>query len=275
MLPASHLDTARPSSRLSAVEAARRLEQDGPNLPRSGRQAAGFDLVLRAVGNPLVVLLGVLAASSFASGDPAAGGVMAVLLGAAVGLRLVQEARATAATRALESMIAVHATVVRDGAAREVPIGDLVRGDVIQLAVGDMVPADVRLVAAKDLTVTQAMLLGESFPVEKHAGPDPDPMRPPLTQAGHVVGFLGDGANDAAGLREADVGISVNTAVDLARESADCILLDKDLLVLWEGVREGRGCSSTCSSTCGWGPVPTSATCSACWERAGTCRTCQ
>ncbi|MFM7138531.1 MAG: magnesium-translocating P-type ATPase [Planctomycetota bacterium] len=166
---------------LSAVEAARRLEQDGPNLLRPGPQAARFELVIRAVGNPLVVLLGLLAASSFASGDPAAGGVMIVLLGVAVGLRLVQEARAAAATRALRSMIAVHATVVRDGAAREVPIGELVRGDVIQLAVGDMVPADVRLVAAKDLAVTQAILTGESFPVEKHAAPESDSTQPPLT----------------------------------------------------------------------------------------------
>ena len=59
-------------------------------------------------------------------------------------------------------------------------------------------------------------------------------------RAGAITLGIGDGANDAAALREADVGISVDTAVDLARESADCILLDKDLGVLWEGVREGR-----------------------------------
>src|SRR5437660_9094326 len=57
---------------------------------------------------------------------------------------------------------------------------------------------------------------------------------------GHVVGFMGDGINDAPALRTADVGISVDTAVDIAKESADVILLEKNLCVLEEGVLEGR-----------------------------------
>jgi len=61
-----------------------------------------------------------------------------------------------------------------------------------------------------------------------------------LQKKGHVVGFMGDGINDAPALRAADVGISVDTAVDIAKESADVILLEKDLMVLEEGVIEGR-----------------------------------
>ncbi|HXC05376.1 MAG TPA: magnesium-translocating P-type ATPase, partial [Bacteroidia bacterium] len=62
-----------------------------------------------------------------------------------------------------------------------------------------------------------------------------------LLQAnGHTVGFMGDGINDAAALRDADVGISVDTAVDIAKESADIILLEKDLLVLSGGITYGR-----------------------------------
>jgi P-type Mg2+ transporter len=61
-----------------------------------------------------------------------------------------------------------------------------------------------------------------------------------LKRRGHTVGFLGDGINDATALREADVGISVDTAADIARESADIILLEKSLLVLEEGVLLGR-----------------------------------
>ncbi|MEI1718722.1 magnesium-translocating P-type ATPase [Acinetobacter baumannii] len=57
---------------------------------------------------------------------------------------------------------------------------------------------------------------------------------------GHVVGFLGDGINDAAAIRAADIGISVDTAVDIAKESADLILLEKSLMVLEKGVIEGR-----------------------------------
>jgi len=61
-----------------------------------------------------------------------------------------------------------------------------------------------------------------------------------LQEKGHTVGFLGDGINDAAALRDADVGISVDSATDIARESADIILLEKNLLVLIEGVLKGR-----------------------------------
>jgi P-type Mg2+ transporter len=61
-----------------------------------------------------------------------------------------------------------------------------------------------------------------------------------LQKNGHTVGYLGDGINDAAALKDADVGISVDTAVDIAKESADIILLEKSLLVLEEAVIEGR-----------------------------------
>lgn len=61
-----------------------------------------------------------------------------------------------------------------------------------------------------------------------------------LREGGNVVGFMGDGINDAPALRAADVGISVDTAVDIAKESADVILLEKSLMVLEEGVLEGR-----------------------------------
>ena len=61
-----------------------------------------------------------------------------------------------------------------------------------------------------------------------------------LRKKGNIVGYMGDGINDAAALREADVGISVDTAVDIAKESADIILLEKNLLILESGVVEGR-----------------------------------
>ncbi|MBR7513254.1 HAD-IC family P-type ATPase, partial [Mycobacterium tuberculosis] len=61
-----------------------------------------------------------------------------------------------------------------------------------------------------------------------------------LRAQGKVVGFLGDGINDAPALRAADIGISVDSAVDIAKEAADIILLEKNLMVLEEGVIQGR-----------------------------------
>ena len=61
-----------------------------------------------------------------------------------------------------------------------------------------------------------------------------------LKKAGHVVGYIGDGINDAPALHAADVALSVESAVDVAREAADFVLLERDLEVLVDGVREGR-----------------------------------
>ena len=61
-----------------------------------------------------------------------------------------------------------------------------------------------------------------------------------MQKAGNVVGYIGDGINDASALKAADVGISVDTAVDVAKETADIVLLEKDLKVLHDGILEGR-----------------------------------
>jgi Mg2+-importing ATPase len=76
-----------------------------------------------------------------------------VILG--VLLRFVQEARADAAAEKLKAMINVTATVVRAGKEEEIPLKQLVPGDVVKLAAGDMIPADVRLIAAKDLFISK------------------------------------------------------------------------------------------------------------------------
>ncbi len=68
-------------------------------------------------------------------------------------------------------MISVTATVLRDGAAHEVPLARIVPGDLVLLSAGDMIPADVRLLSCKDLFVIQAGLTGESLPVEKFEQP--------------------------------------------------------------------------------------------------------
>jgi Mg2+-importing ATPase len=88
--------------------------------------------------------------------------------------------------------------------------------------------------AALEATVERTTLMARLSPAHKRR------VIEALRRAGHVVGFLGDGVNDALALRAADVGITVDAAVDIARESADIVLLVKDLHVLSDGVDEGR-----------------------------------
>lgn len=152
---------------LTSAEAAARLAEYGPNVLAKNQRAGISRLLWRAVINPLVILLAVLATISFVTGDARAGIVMSLMIALGVGLKLLQEARADNAAAKLKAMISVTATVVRDGTPCEVAVSKLVPGDVLKLAAGDMIPGDVRIIKAKDLFVTQGALTGESFPVEK------------------------------------------------------------------------------------------------------------
>ena len=139
----------------------------GPNEVAQEKPQGWPLRLLKIIRNPLVILLTTLSAISFATGDARAGTVMAAMVVLSVGLRFLQEARADAAAAKLKAMIHVTATVVRDGAAKEMPLRDLVPGDIIKLSAGDMIPGDVRVLSAKDLFVSQGSLTGESLPVEK------------------------------------------------------------------------------------------------------------
>ncbi len=165
---------------LTQAEAERRLEAYGPNEIAHQRAASWPLRLFHALRNPLVILLAVLAAVSLATGDVRAAIVMTLMIVLGVALRFTQEARADAAAAALRAMIRVTATALRDGRPREVPLREIVPGDVIVLAAGDMIPADVRLLAAKDLFVSQSSLTGESLPVEKGETLQGVPDRAPL-----------------------------------------------------------------------------------------------
>ena len=158
---------------LTQVEAETRAQTSGPNEVAQERQRGWFIRLLIIMRNPLVILLAVLSSISFATGDVRAGSVMAGMVVLSVSLRFLQEARADAAAAKLKAMIHVTATVVRDGKARELPLRDLVPGDIINLSAGDMIPGDVRVLSAKDLFVSQGTLTGESLPVEKFNLVDP------------------------------------------------------------------------------------------------------
>ncbi len=165
---------------LSKAEAQRRLDEHGPNVVAQERRHPRLRLLGHALVNPLVILLLVLAGFSFLTEDVRAGVVMVLMVVLGVVLRFVQEARADTAAARLRAMISVKATAVRDGRPREEPLGNLVPGDVVELAAGDMIPADVRLISCKDLFIIQASLTGESFPVEKFPARENPAATPPL-----------------------------------------------------------------------------------------------
>ncbi len=162
-------------SGLSEEEAAARLEKYGPNEVAREKRNGWLQRLYVAARNPLVILLTVLSIVSFVApqGDAITGGIMLVMVILGVALRFVQETRADTAAAKLKAMIRVTATVVRDGQPKQIPLQQLVLGDVVRLSAGDMIPGDVRLLSAKDLFVIQATLTGESMPVEKSDARDP------------------------------------------------------------------------------------------------------
>ena len=152
---------------LSEAEAAVRWAEVGPNVVAANKHRSWPWRLFIAMRNPLVILLGTLAVISFATGDTRAGSVIMLMVILGVLLRFVQETRANVAAEKLNAMISVTSTVVRGGKEEEIPLKQLVPGDMVKLSAGDMIPADVRLIAAKDLFITQSTLTGESLPVEK------------------------------------------------------------------------------------------------------------
>ena len=179
----------RASPGLTQAEAERRARTTGPNEVAQEKRESWPVRLLRILRNPLVILLAGLSAISFATGDARAGGVMAMMVVLGAGLRFAQEARADSAAAKLKAMIHVTATVIRDGKAREIPLHDLVPGDIVQLSAGDMIPGDVRVLTSKDLFVSQGSLTGESLPVEKFHDPEPKPSTSP-TELGNIC-FMG------------------------------------------------------------------------------------
>jgi Mg2+-importing ATPase len=129
-------------------------------------------------------------------GDARAGIVMSLMIVLGVGLRLIRERRADTTAAKLKAMISVTATILRDGQPQELPIAELVPGDVVKLAAGDMIPADVRIVAAKDLFVIQSSLTGEYFPVEKFEVDTNPAERSPIERTS--LAFLGTSAEGGA-----------------------------------------------------------------------------
>jgi Mg2+-importing ATPase len=181
---------------LSDEEAAERLEVFGPNEVAQEAKHTWLRRLWTATRNPLVILLTVLAVLSYATDDFAGGTVMMLMVVLGVMLRFVQETRADNAAAKLKAMISVTATVLRSGQSKEIPLQQLVPGDVVKLSAGDMIPGDLRLMASKDLFVIQATLTGESLPVEKTDARDARPNVSPIEHTN--LCFLGTSVESGA-----------------------------------------------------------------------------
>jgi len=159
-------------SGLSDQEAQKRLAEYGFNeAARKQKRTIVLQFILKFF-HPLVVLLVVIATVTFWTGDAVSGSIIGVMAIMSVVLGFYQEYRAGKEAERLSEMVRATATVYRNGKSKEIPIKQIVPGDIVDLFAGDMIPADIRIIQAKDLFINQAALTGESMPAEKTPASD-------------------------------------------------------------------------------------------------------
>lgn len=172
--PFSHKKAQQPEAGigLTSKDAARRLAQHGPNHLHSDQKIHPFQILIAQFKDVLVVILLISTVASALLGDMTeaiAIGIIVVLNGL---IGFFQEYRTEKTLKALKKMSAPTAKVYRDGALVHIPTEELVSGDVIELEAGDKVPADATLLSAIALQADEAILTGESVPVEKTVSDD-------------------------------------------------------------------------------------------------------
>lgn len=156
-------------SGLSNQEAKKRLEEFGLNEVAAQKPVSWYQLVFQAFKDPFIYVLTLLLVVSAATKDFEASIVMAMMILFSAGLHFIQEFRSQKASLALKELIETTCAVTRDGVTKEIPIDEVVPGDIVTLSTGDLIPADSRLIWAKDLFVNQSSMTGESMPIEKLA----------------------------------------------------------------------------------------------------------
>jgi len=171
---------------LSSAEAGERLQQFGANRLAPATQRSVVLQFLAHFKNPLVLVLLVASGVSALTGDLTGALIIGLIVLMSVTLDFVQAYRAGRVAEQLALKVAVTASVLRNGNILELPVTQLVVGDVVLLSAGNLVPADARVLQANDFFVNQAQLTGEPFPVEK---------RPPaMPAAEHTQATLQDWA---------------------------------------------------------------------------------
>ncbi len=172
------------------------------------RKKLGFvGEILQRCKNPLVIQLFVIAGVSYALGDLRASIVVSVMILLSVFLGYFQETRSSHAVEKLRAMVQTTCTVLRGGKELEIPMNELVPGDIVALTAGSIIPADLRLISAKDFFVSQSALTGESMPIEKSTGNGQTPHQVAL----ELPNACFQGSNVLSGAAR---GLVVNTGVN-------------------------------------------------------------
>ncbi|WP_029521249.1 cation-transporting P-type ATPase [Persephonella sp. IF05-L8] len=153
---------------LNSQEAEKRLKKFGLNELEDKKESK-FLIFIRQFNNPLVYILIAASIITFFMGDYLDTGIIAGIIFINGFLGFLQELKAQASLEALKKLTQTKTTVLRDGKEIEIPVSQVVPGDIVILGEGDVVPADIRLIETAGLLVDEAILTGESIPVEKDA----------------------------------------------------------------------------------------------------------
>ncbi|MCD1294819.1 magnesium-translocating P-type ATPase [Methanocella sp. CWC-04] len=181
---------------LDSEDAGRRLRDSGPNVLRPKRSFNVLKLFLAQFKSPIIIILLFAAALSLFLKDPTDAIIIMIIVLVSGLLGFWQELDATNAVNRLMEMVKVKVTVIRDGISREIWFDDVVKGDIVLLSAGSAVPGDCMILESKDLFVNEAVLTGETFPVEKMPGTLPP--NTPLSKRTNVV-FMGTHAVSGSG----------------------------------------------------------------------------
>lgn len=158
---------------LSDAKAADCLERYGPNLLKPKEDETALKLLLRQFQSPIVLLLLFATVLSAILKDWADALIIAIIVVGSALLSFLQENNATTAIQKLRQQITLQVTALRQGQPQSIPAESVVPGDVVLLSAGSLIPADGVIFDEKDFFVNQALLTGETFPVEKRAGVTP------------------------------------------------------------------------------------------------------
>ena len=155
---------------LTSSEARKRLTYHGANLLKSRKRLDVLTLLLSQFKSPIILILFFATGLSFFLHDPIDALIILTIVLVSGLLGFWQEYSASNAVRKLLSTVEIKTTVMRDRTPKEIPVEEIVPGDIIILNAGDVVPGDSLLLESKDLFVDESMLTGETFPVEKMVG---------------------------------------------------------------------------------------------------------